>query len=478
MMRRANLDAFLDPASVAVVGATERPGSWGSFIMGGLLSKSFPGKIYPVNRGAGEVFGLKAYPRLMEIPGTVDLVVITVPEASVEEVMHDCAEKGVRGITLITAGYSEAVDEGKDKESRIVELARTRGIRVLGPNVSGTFNLHARFNGSASPAEYLFKTPLAAVCQGGFAFYDLLASGHPERMGVGQFVHTGNECDLTVTDFLDYFGEDPDTQGIVMYLESIRDGKRFAEAASRVSRRKPIVVYKGGKTAGGARAARSHTGALAGSRAVYDALFRQCGIVSSPSMELLLPLAHALVERPAMQGKRVAVVTMGGSWGVALSDALEQAGLHVCELGAGLQKRLRDLGMPVRASTRNPVDIGASGLYYDADLMVRLGEEIITSGEADAMVLHGVGRAGFVTEETPEPRKIFAEINKKIIRGFHALEKEANRPVLVAGRHGVLRSQEVHDVAEEGIRVCTRLDEIAWILRCLEWRSRRREGRG
>jgi acyl-CoA synthetase (NDP forming) len=432
--------------------------------MQGLLSRSYPGKIYPVNHQANQVFGLPAYGKIQDIGDSVDLAVLTIPETSMEKTLLECARKGVKGVTIITAGFGEAVEGGRSREEALARLARSYGMRLLGPNVSGTFDLHAQFNASASPAEHLTKNDIAAICQGGYAFYDLLASGFYHRMGVGKFVHTGNECDLTVTDFLEYLGDDPDVRAILMYLEVLRDAGRFVRVAAEVSKRKPIIVYKAGKTEGGARAARSHTGALAGTRGVYEGALRQCAVLISPGIEMLLPLAHALTERPSMRGNRVAIVTMGGSWGVALSDALEEHGLLVPELSRELQGAMRSLGMPIRASTRNPVDIGASGLFFETDTMVALGREILSSGEVDAMVLIGMARPGMLGADAPPRLKIFLEVNKEVIRRFHALEKEMHLPVLIGSCYSPWESQVIYDLNQEGIRAYPRLDDIAQIL--------------
>jgi acyl-CoA synthetase (NDP forming) len=195
-------------------------------------------------------------------------------------------------------------------------------------------------------------TPLAGICQGGYALYNILSSGWDRGIGLGKFIHTGNESDLTVTDFLEHFRRDPEIKAVVMYLEAVRDGRRFIKAARQLTKTKPVVVYKGGKSSDSARAAYSHTGALAGKNEVYQGIFQQAGIVSSPTMELLLPLAHALIERPPMKGNRVGIITIGGSWGVALTDALVEAQLCVPEFSGKLQNALRSLGMPDRWECR------------------------------------------------------------------------------------------------------------------------------
>jgi len=464
MAVKSDLDVFLNPKSVAVIGATERPGSWGSFIMQGLLSRPYAGKIYPINQHADRIYGIPTFRDVGEVDEPIDLAIFTIPEHSVERAVASCGQKKVKGLTIITAGFGETSESGKDREKALARLARSFGIRLLGPNVSGTFNLHAEFIASSSPTEHLVSTPLAAVCQGGYAFNDLLASGFSRGMGVGKFIHTGNECDLTATDFLEHFGQDPDVRAIIMYIEAIRDGRRFSQVARDVSMAKPVVVYKGGRTPGAARAAQSHTGALAGTREIYQSLLRQAGIIISPSMEMLLPLGHALIERQPVRGRRVAIVTMGGSWGVALSDSLEEEGLIVPELSSRVQQSLRALGMPPRASTRNPVDIGASGLFFETDTLIALGREILSSGEIDALILHGMGRPGMLGKDAPTNLRLFLDINKRVIQGFVDLERETGLPVLIGSIFTPWESQIVYDLNERGIRIYNRLDEIAQLL--------------
>jgi acetate---CoA ligase (ADP-forming) len=458
------LNVFIEPKSIAVIGASERPGSWGSFIMRNLLIWKYPGKIYPVNRRSTLVFGLPSFPDMKSIPGTVDLAVLAIPEDAVEVTVQDCAAKGVKGLTIITAGFGEAVEGGRAREEALTRMARSYGMRILGPNVSGTFNLHAQFNASAAPPQ-LFPTPLAAVCQGGFAVYELLASGYGRRMGVGKFIHTGNECDLQVTDFLDHFGKDPQVQGIIMYLETIRDGRRFLETARRVAREKPIIIHKAGRTAGGTRAARSHTGALGGLKEIYTGALEQANIIICPGMELLLPLGNALIEHPPMQGKRAGVVTMGGSWGVALCDRLEEEGLMVPELSPRIQDKLKSLGMPIRASTKNPVDVGAAGVTaFLPETLVEMGRILLSSDEVDCLALYGLPRPGFIREDDSAAKKLFLDVEMQVMRGYYSLQREVGKPVMLGSCFSPGESQAVLDLKEEGVRLYQSLDEIAQIL--------------
>ena len=406
---------------------------------------------------------IPAFRTVEDIDGPVDLAIFTIPEVSVEQAVESCGRKGVKGITIITAGFGEAVDGGKDREKALVRLARSYGIRLLGPNVSGTFDLHAEFNGSASHEMHLLKTGLGAVCKAAMPFMTCWPTIFHAAWR-GKFVHTGNEADLTTTDFLEHMGEDPEVKAIFMYVEAIKDGRRFLEAARKVARNKPVIMYKAGQSPASARAAESHTGSLAGAIEVYQGALEQANVLMSPTMELLIPAGHAFLERPAMPGNRVVIMTMGGSWGVSLTDALEREGLRVPELSGPLQKALRDLGMPIRASVKNPVDIGASGLFFDKKLLLALAREILASGEADALILHGMGRPGMLDENAPDRLKIFLDINKEIIRGYADMEKEYGRPVFIGSIFAPWESQVIYDLNREGIRIYDRLDETAQIL--------------
>ena len=476
MNPKSDLNVFFNPESVAVIGATERPDSWGSIIMKSLQSRNYPGRIFAVNRHAKTVFGFPGIKDVRKIPGSVDLAVFTIPEKSVEEAITACGHKQVKGIVLITAGFGETSEAGLAREKDLVKLAHSFGIRLLGPNVSGTYNLHADFMAAGARILRPLSSPLAAISQGGFAFHDLIASGAARGMGVGKFVHTGNECDVTVTDFLDFFCDDPEVKGILMYLETIRDGRRFIEVARRVASEKPIVVYKAGRTPGGNRAARSHTGALAGNNEIYTGLLHQFNMIVSPTMELLLPLGHALIERPVMSERRVAIFTMGGSWGVVLSDFLEESGLLVPELSPNLQKRLKSFGMPERASIKNPIDIGAiSGPIPPSETILAVGREILTSREVDALIFHGLGRPGMINKNDPDYHPAYLDIEKNTVRAFSALEKETGIPVLIGNHYSRWESQVLADLHQEGIRTYNHIEEIGHILsRMVQYGQRRR----
>ncbi len=461
---RKQIETFVNHGCVAVIGASDRMGSWGSIIMQGLQRWKFPGRLYPVNHSASTVWGIKAYPNIRAVPEKVDLAILAVPAESILEIIRGCAEKGVQGITIISAGFGEAVQGGREQELELARLAHQNGMRLLGPNVSGTFNLHEGFNASASPPDFLVPSPITAICQGSYAIYDLLVGSYWRNMGIGQFIHTGNECDLEVTDFLEYYGDDPRTEVIVMYLETLRDVNRFREVAAKVALKKPLIVQKVGKTPGGSRAARSHTGAMAGDYTFYQALFQQLNIIPSPAMERLIPLGHAFLKLPPLQGNRVAIITMGGSWGVALTDQLEERGLHVPELSPSLQEKLRGMGMPIRASTRNPVDIGAAvSSTFPFDTVPGMVQEVVGSNEVDALILHGFGRLALAREPSPGTEATL-HMEKNVMRECASLQERTEKPILIGSAILPSQSQAVHGLTQEGIIIFHQLDEIADVL--------------
>ena len=257
------------------MGASERPDAWGNWLFRKLLNEGFPGRLYPINRQAQTVLGQPAYAQVSAVPGPVDLAIIAIPASHIFETIHDCAAKGVKAGLIITAGFSEARQDGRAQEQEMVAYARAHGMRLVGPNVSGIINLH--YHLLAHPAEraYLYKTPITFICQGAYAITDLAAREVSARRGFGKFLHTGNEADISVVDFLEYCEHDAETQAICLYIEGLRDGRRFLDVARRIAPHKPVVVFKSGVTADGSRAAASHTAALAGSATMYRDLFRQ-----------------------------------------------------------------------------------------------------------------------------------------------------------------------------------------------------------
>lgn len=353
----AGLDAVFAPRSVAVVGASPDPASVGHRVLASLQRNGFRGALHPVHPRAAEVLGLPVHRTVGDVPGPVDLAVVAVPAAAVLDVARQCAVKGVRALVVISAGFREAGPQGAAAEQELGALARAAGMRVVGPNCLGVVNadpavrLHAIF--SDTPAT---GGPIALMTQSGALGIALLERAHALGLGVGRFASMGNKLDVSGNDLLLHWESDPGVQVILMHLESVGNPRNFVRIASRVSRTKPIVLVKGGRTEAGARAAGSHTGAMMDADTLVDAMVRQAGVLRVATVEELFDATLALSLQPLPAGDRVAVVTNSGGPAILLADALPAAGLRLATLGAPtLAACARRL--PPGAAVSNPLDM-------------------------------------------------------------------------------------------------------------------------
>ncbi len=354
------LDPVFSPRSVAVIGASRRRDSLGFALLHNLVVSEFSGAIYPVNPHAQAIHSLKCYPSVAAIPDPVDLAVILVPRDLVEGVVEECLAQGVRGLVVITAGFSETGEEGAARERRLRERVRAAGVRMIGPNCMGVINTdpEVRLNATFAP------TPARAgsigfVSQSGALGVAILNVAQDLGIGLTQFASMGNKADVSGNDLLEYWEDDPATRVLAMYLESFGNPRRFTEIAKRVTRKKPILIVKSGRTAEGARAASSHTGAIAGTDVTVSAFLDQCGVLRANTIEELFDVARALDRCPLPAGDRVAVVSNAGGPAIMATDACVNLGLPMAELSAATRERLRGF-LPAEASVNNPVDMIAS----------------------------------------------------------------------------------------------------------------------
>jgi acetate---CoA ligase (ADP-forming) len=389
----ASLKRFFAPHSVAVVGASRKIESVGYRTLEGLLRSNYTGHVFAVNPNASEVAGVKSYPSVRDLPEGPDLAVIAVPAAAVMGVVDDCAVRGVRALVVLTAGFAESGRDGAASQTALVEKVRGYGMRMIGPNCLGLLNADpaVRLNASFAP---IFPPAgrIALSSQSGAVGLAALGAAAQYGLGFSTFVSVGNKADVSGNDLLQYWEEDPNTDVILLYLESFGNPRRFAPIARRVCRRKPIVALHSGLTRAGGRAAGSHTAALASSATTVDALFRQTGVIRTGSLEEMFELAQALGTQPLPMGSRVAIVTNAGGLGVLCTDTCDAAGLTVDEPSPQLRERLAAL-LPHAASIGNPIDlIAAAGPgEYQASV-----EALLTSGEYDSLIVHytPVGLAG------------------------------------------------------------------------------------
>jgi acetyl coenzyme A synthetase (ADP forming)-like protein len=356
-----DLSVLFAPRSVAVIGATNRAGSVGQAVFANVFKHGYAGVVYPVNIKAPSVMSVKAFPSVLDIPDAVDLSIIIVPSAQVPATMEECAQKGIKAAIVITAGFKELGGAGVQAEQAVLKAARDNGIRLLGPNCLGIINTNPEVSLNGSFARLMPRSGnIALVSQSGAVGVAALEYAQGEEIGLSKFVSVGNKADLNENDFLSYLKDDPLTDVIMFYLEDLADPKRFFQLAREITgekgNKKPILAIKSGRTAAGARAASSHTGALAGSDEAYDALFAQCGVLRVESLEELFDYALAFSAQPLPKSNRVAIVTNAGGLGIMTTDAAVRYGLEIAEFEEQTVAKLK-AGLPAAANIRNPVDV-------------------------------------------------------------------------------------------------------------------------
>ena len=424
------LDLFFSPRSIAVIGASRDPRKLGYVLLDNLQRSRYQGRLYAVNPTAQRILGLTCHPNVREIEETPDLVLVTVPARAVAEVLEQCGERGVRAAVVITAGFRETGPAGARAEAELAAVAKRFGIRLIGPNSVGVINTSAGMNATfaeTAPVQY----EVGMFSQSGAVATAILDWARSIDLGFSKFVSLGNMADLTDIDFLEYLGRDPETKIIVGYLEGITNGRRFMEVARAITATKPVIVVKVGSTEAGARAAVSHTGALASSDALVDAAFRQVGVVRALTLAELFDYTLCFAYAPLPRGPRVAVVTNAGGPGVMASDAIERMGLQLAELSPesvrGLQERL-----PEAAATGNPIDVlGDAGAdRYQAAL------ELVRDDPAvDAIVVM------LTPQRVTEP--------EQTARVISYIAREQTKPLVAAfmGGHAVERGRKLLDEA-------------------------------
>jgi acetate---CoA ligase (ADP-forming) len=375
------LSSFFDAEGVALIGASASPNKLSHGILRNLMQYGYQGNIYPVNPKADEILGLRSYPDIASVPDPVDLAVIVLPSAAAAEVIEACGQRGIRAVIIISGGFKEVGAAGADLEKECVAIARRYNMRLIGPNCVGTLDLYTGLNttfiqGVPERGRIGFVSQSGAV---GGGVIDILRD---KGVGFSNFASLGNEADVSETDLIEYLGQDPNTAVIAAYVESIRDGSRFIEVASNVTRHKPIVILKAGRTSAGARAVSSHTGSLAGSHAAYSAAFHQSGVIEAATTAELFDIALALDYQPLPKGDRVAIVTNAGGPAALSSDSLSAVGLRLADLHEETISVLKQKLNP-SAQVANPVDMlgGAEPREYMFAL-----ERVLLDSQVDAVL--------------------------------------------------------------------------------------------
>jgi acetate---CoA ligase (ADP-forming) subunit alpha len=409
------IQAMFNPASVAVIGASDNPGKLGSHVMRSLTEGKYPGKIFPVNPGKAEIMGIRTYPSLLQISETVDLSIIVLPAEQVPKTVIECGEKGVKGIVLITAGFREIEDQkGQALQSEVTKRADQFGIKIIGPNTFGIVNLHLPLNASFTPEFSGVDTGgISLVSQSGGMSHLIAFLSLQNKVGLSKIIGLGNRCNVDFAEMVEYLIRDSQTKVIAMYLEGIDHPKRLMEVAERGNSEKPILAYKVGRSPTSDQASQFHTGSLAGKHEIYEGAFKQAGILTVGSSEELLDAAKALTMCPLPRGNRVAVLSGQAGPGMAACDVCELERLAIPRFSAETQKRVEQL-LPPLAIRTNPVDMGPA--WYDSAGIKGIVKTVLEDKKIDAVILC----------------MMFASANRSAagVLADLLLEREINKPVL------------------------------------------------
>jgi acetyltransferase len=382
-----SLDRLFNAESVAIVGASRQPTKRGYQAIKTLQEEQFTGAIYPVNPKERHILGFPCYPKVSAIPGPVDLVLITTPASTVNAILEDCGRKGVAGAVIIAGGFGELGREGRQLEDRIADTARLCGIRLIGPNTSGMLIPHRHLN--LVGLKEVPRGDIALLSQSGNMALTLITEARlKSRKGFACYVGVGNEADIRFDEYLSHFLEDPATRAILMYVEGLRDGRRFLQTAYHATTRKPVILLKSGRSATGKRSAGSHTGALAGMSEVAKGAFKRAGIVVIENSDELFPAAETLASLPSIRNNKVAVLADGGGHATIAADLLTDLGLELPILSPKTQEALRGL-LPAAASVTNPVDV-AGGTDADPSLFADCARIMLNDPQVGGLLLVGL----------------------------------------------------------------------------------------
>ena len=383
-----NLEKFFEPKSVVVVGASSVPRKPGNDVIRNILANEYPGKLYLVNPKGGEIMGIKAYPSIQDLPEGIDQAIIILPASANPQAVRECAARGIQAIVLAAGGFSEVDEKGEELQEALIKAVRETGVRVIGPNTSGHTSTPHNFTSTFFPLGKIPRGNISYIAQtGNFATHTMRYIITGENFGVARVVGFGNKVDVEESEVLEYYAEDPETKAIFMYLESFKRPKRFFEIAREVTRKKPVVLLKGGSTSEGARAAVAHTAAMAAEDRVIDGALRQAGIVRVYKYSHLFLAAKALACMPLPLGNRVSFSAPSGAMLVVLTDLCRKFwNLEVPNVEERTRQRLQEISPPY-IRMRNPVDIWPAAYLQGVEAAYREGTEaVLKDPNIDAVV--------------------------------------------------------------------------------------------
>jgi acyl-CoA synthetase (NDP forming) len=401
------LDPIFHPKSLALIGASDKQGKLGRMFMDRFLDTGFQ-TLYPVNPSANEVLGLKAYPSVKDIPGPVDLAFVVLPPRAVLDTVRDCVSKGVKGIIINSAGFGEMGEQGKEVEKEMVRIAREGGTRIIGPNCIGIYCPSSKLTFPMGPGKE--SGSVGVVSQSGSLADHLTLIATHNGVKFSKAISCGNECDLNALDFFEYLGNDPETEIIASYLEGIKDGRKFNELIREISKNKPMIIWKCGASEAGARAAASHTGALAGAASVWEGVLKGAGVVRVNSLEEMLDTLYAFYFQPLPVGRRVGIVSGPGGPAVGTTDACLSMGLEVPRLSEETKEKVRKIIPPAGTSCENPIDLSLASIV-DKSIFSEVIRTVGCEDNIDMLLIIGIGGKEFheiIAETTRDMNKPLA----------------------------------------------------------------------
>jgi len=431
------LDFFFKARSVAVVGASKKAGKIGHEILRSLIEGDYRGRVYAINPRAEEILGLKCYGSVLEIPNEVDLAVLSIPPRAVPDVVEECGKKGIKAIVIVSGGFKEIGAEGAEMERKCVEIARKYGMRIIGPNCIGIFDGDTRLDTFFQSRERMLRPPkgnIAFLTQSGTFGCAFLEWAAEDGIGISKFISYGNRADVDEADLIRYLGRDPETKVIAIYAESISDGRKFMETCREVSRLKPIVVLKSGRTKEGSMAAVSHTGSIAGSYRIISAAFKQCGVIEVKTFDELYGVSKALSMLPLAAGPRIAMVTNGAGPCVMATDEIIQRGMKLADYSEKTKKKLRRQ-LPSYAQVGNPVDLTGSATLRDYEISMRT---LLEDLSVDILMVF------FVFQDTPLEKEIVYVVPKM---------RKYGKPIIAVAAGGPFTKKQSRELESRGIPV-------------------------
>jgi len=433
------LDYFFDPKSVAIIGASHTPGKIGYAILANFIGAGFERKIYPVNPDTKPILGLKVYKSVLDIPDDLDLVVVVVPAAIVPNVLKECVKKKIEAITIISAGFSEIGEEGKKLEIKCKKIIEGVYTRILGPNCVGIYDPYTNVDTLFLSRERCGRPKegnISFISQSGAVGSTILDWLSEQNIGISKFISYGNAMDIDDCDLLEYLGDDKDSSVITAYLEGIEaSGQKFMRIAKKVTKKKPIIILKAGGTETGMKAVFSHTGSMAGSEKIYSAAFKQTGIIEADSWEELFDFARAFSTQPLPKGKRIAIITDGGGFGVLATDEADRQGILLPEPSEKLKKEMRKV-TPSYASLHNPIDLTGDA---DANRYKVTIEACLRSNEYDGVI-------AITLFQVPT-------LEKSVVDEVIKLHKKYKKPLLACAAGGKFTEELSEKLVKGGVPV-------------------------